>query len=427
MLGPNVIIPFDGNHADIPSGFSRATELDGRFPKGWGNESPNTTGGSDSHSHTSPAHTHSINNHVHYMETNSAWQEDGEYEDGSHPDNSHGAADHHFHNGNFSNYASPTGNLSDSITYQANTNNSLPPYYEVIFIKSTGYNFIPVNGMVLKNETTREGLSYHSASANRFLRGAGASQDAGSTGGTLRHSHDVSHGHSAVSHKHYAETVYNDNNAHLDLATAPGNADANHAHRFNTINATLNANNYSGSYTATSDIQPAYKTLNHFVNDSVNNVLPEPGDIAMFSGDVSDIPVGWKLCDGTNGTPDMRNRFLKANPSAGASTTGGSNTHSHSSSNSHTHTATGSHNHQDLSQNISTKNPSDITAGTGVGDQHLARPGHNHSITQMNSNTATWASSTISANSADSQPSYLTVAYIQMEFSLGGGALQAIL
>lgn len=34
------------------------------------------------------------------------------------------------------------------------------------------------------------------------------------------------------------------------------------------------------------------------------------GMIMMFYGDVSDIPDGWALCDGNNGRPDLRNRFI---------------------------------------------------------------------------------------------------------------------
>lgn len=34
------------------------------------------------------------------------------------------------------------------------------------------------------------------------------------------------------------------------------------------------------------------------------------GLIAMWGGVASDIPNGWNLCDGTNGTPDLRDRFI---------------------------------------------------------------------------------------------------------------------
>jgi len=32
--------------------------------------------------------------------------------------------------------------------------------------------------------------------------------------------------------------------------------------------------------------------------------------IVIWSGAVVDIPFGWKLCDGNNGTPDLRNKFV---------------------------------------------------------------------------------------------------------------------
>ena len=34
------------------------------------------------------------------------------------------------------------------------------------------------------------------------------------------------------------------------------------------------------------------------------------GIITIWSGAIIDIPAGWTLCDGNNGTPDLRDRFL---------------------------------------------------------------------------------------------------------------------
>jgi microcystin-dependent protein len=34
------------------------------------------------------------------------------------------------------------------------------------------------------------------------------------------------------------------------------------------------------------------------------------GIIVMWSGQISTIPQGWVLCDGSNGTPDLRSRFI---------------------------------------------------------------------------------------------------------------------
>ena len=38
------------------------------------------------------------------------------------------------------------------------------------------------------------------------------------------------------------------------------------------------------------------------------------GLISMWSGSIDSIPVGWQLCDGSNGTPDLRNRFIMGTP-----------------------------------------------------------------------------------------------------------------
>ncbi|HCP45659.1 MAG TPA: hypothetical protein DIU15_06440, partial [Deltaproteobacteria bacterium] len=50
------------------------------------------------------------------------------------------------------------------------------------------------------------------------------------------------------------------------------------------------------------------------------------GGIIMWSGSTATIPAGWSLCDGTNGTPDLLNRFIKGLSSASVDpgATGGS-------------------------------------------------------------------------------------------------------
>lgn len=40
------------------------------------------------------------------------------------------------------------------------------------------------------------------------------------------------------------------------------------------------------------------------------------GTIVIFTGFIADIPSGWIICDGTLGTPDLRDRFLREVPTA---------------------------------------------------------------------------------------------------------------
>lgn len=54
------------------------------------------------------------------------------------------------------------------------------------------------------------------------------------------------------------------------------------------------------------------------------------GLIALWSGSVATIPLGWVLCDGTNGTPDLRGKFIVgAGGSLAPGATGGTAAHSH--------------------------------------------------------------------------------------------------
>jgi len=92
---------------------------------------------------------------------------------------------------------------------------------------------------------------------------------------------------------------------------------------------------------------------------SVTNAHVPAGVIVMWSGTVATIPTGWLICDGTNGTPDLRDRFVigARQDDAGAAKTNvtGSLTVSGGSKDaivvSHDHTATSTvtdpgHNHQ---------------------------------------------------------------------------------
>ena len=54
------------------------------------------------------------------------------------------------------------------------------------------------------------------------------------------------------------------------------------------------------------------------------------GSIIIWSGLESSIPPGWQLCNGTNGTPDLRNRFVRCAQTDGdLSNQGGATTHTH--------------------------------------------------------------------------------------------------
>jgi len=74
------------------------------------------------------------------------------------------------------------------------------------------------------------------------------------------------------------------------------------------------------------------------------------GMIILWSGTIATIPSGWVLCNGSNGTPDLRDKFIvgakqddsgiaKTNVSGSLTISGGNVSHTHTDSG-HTHSAT---------------------------------------------------------------------------------------
>lgn len=73
------------------------------------------------------------------------------------------------------------------------------------------------------------------------------------------------------------------------------------------------------------------------LNTSTGTTIPT-GMISLWYGSIGSVPLGWYLCDGTNGTPDLRDRFIVgAGSTYSVAATGGS---ANAVLVSHTHTAT---------------------------------------------------------------------------------------
>ena len=84
-------------------------------------------------------------------------------------------------------------------------------------------------------------------------------------------------------------------------------------------------------------ISTSASVLTAAIAAAVAAALPA-GVISMWSGSIASIPSGWYLCNGSNGTPDLRNKFVVAAGSTYAvADTGGS---ADAITVAHTHTAT---------------------------------------------------------------------------------------
>lgn len=139
------------------------------------------------------------------------------------------------------------------------------------------------------------------------------------------------------------------------------------------------------------------------------------GLISMWSGLISAIPNGWALCDGNNGTPNLKDRFIMgATTDLDIGETGGENSvkltinempsHNHSgsavSSGSHTHRYTVGTGHSSYDESIDpfahppTESQSGIIASAGS---------HTHTISIGNKG---------SGQPHENRPAYYTLAFI---------------
>jgi hypothetical protein len=134
------------------------------------------------------------------------------------------------------------------------------------------------------------------------------------------------------------------------------------------IKAALKATfpNITGAVTATQQV--------------INNPFPS-GGIIMWSGSIASIPSGWFLCDGANGTPNLRDRFVVgAGTTYAVGATGGSAdavvvAHSHTgtiaSAGAHTHTVSattdsaGAHQHF-VVHNAAGSNEGSLSSSTAI-------------------------------------------------------------
>jgi hypothetical protein len=124
------------------------------------------------------------------------------------------------------------------------------------------------------------------------------------------------------------------------------------------------------------------------------------GGIIMWSGTLDSIPSGWQLCDGTNGTPDLRERFVygcTTGQDPGA--TGGSTNHSHNVD-PHTHTV----NPPPIQTGTSTQNTYALTGPNGV-----ATSGHRHIVDIGPFDSS---SSSPGTDTQPNMPPYYTLAFI---------------
>ncbi len=423
IIPAGVILIWTGLNSAIPIGWIRETALDGKYPKAWGVQDPNNTGGVNTHQHSSTAHGHNLNDHSHSVSLAEM------------PDHNNHACDAggsgvsaHTHD------ATPIGNTSggglDTFGVTWSNVNHEPPFYSAIFIKPVIAVGTVAAGIVAHCNlgTLPNGWFYCDGNngtpdlRSKYLKGANLGNDAGIQGGSLTHSHDVSHTHNVQGHTHSGQspTWSNGHGDRQSFSNLQELAHTDHTHSISLNSTADTINSYSNSSAGNSDIvEPAYKKLGSIYN---NGGIMTKGLIALWLGNISDVPHGWFVCDGNNGTPDLRDQFIKvSNDLTQNGSTGGANTHNHSTI-THTHTEANPHTHSAPTSGVASTWGS-INGGGGQGYNDW---NHTHSIGSVGSASTTYTNANIDCSVVDNQPAYLTVAYIQFDHDIGGAILQAI-
>ena len=158
------------------------------------------------------------------------------------------------------------------------------------------------------------------------------------------------------------------------------------------------------------------------------------GVICIWHGLLTAIPTGWALCNGLNGTPDLREAFVKgAAAGADPGATGGASTHGHAAHNNHVVTQPAAHTWPGVSWPVNpptnaahTHNAHTSTSAGSSGVVHVNGPTTHSSIAPviswpanvpiLSGGNPSHTAAAVDAHSAhaagSSEPAYYAVAFI---------------
>lgn len=131
------------------------------------------------------------------------------------------------------------------------------------------------------------------------------------------------------------------------------------------------------------------------------------GSIIMWYKSTGEIPAGWHICDGNDGTPDLRGKYVVGISGDTDRVPTGNATHSHTNSSvvgggSHVHDVTGS-----IAGTVTDVDVSD----TGSGTSGISKT-HSHIVDLDLPSSGTHQHTTSNTNPANNDPPYLQVYFI---------------
>jgi microcystin-dependent protein len=369
----------------IPTGWEEVSVTNGRFVMGTTTgETPGATGGSSTHRHVYtqiPSHSHGSTST--YSTTHTHTYRAG----GPTAANGNGGSDiltfdptSTIGTGLRSLSHSHTVYSTGSSTCYSAYSSTYPPYQSVRYIKKVsasalypaGLIVISTNGITPSGWVRCDGSNGTPDLRGDFLMG---SSSPGTTGGSETHRHSYTqvpyHGHSMSSHSgshnhgaiHDTMTVLDDDlfTIAYQVITATGGysgqTNPSHSHSVAYVGS-------STCYTGYSSVLPPYKSVDFLMSQSSTTALPV-GIVALWAESASSIPLGWNPCDGSFGTEDLRNRYVRGRNTEPIGTIGGSSSHSH------TYTTVPRHTHSTSTASINHNHPMNTWGGYATGGAPL--------------------------------------------------------
>ncbi len=354
---------------------------------------PGATGGADTHTHasmtTNGTHTHTAGNRQHQHTVNSAG---GHWHGALGSTNATGSSRDsdprtailvgaHQHTTNNSANHTHTMDSEANHTHPISTDDGRPPFYEVAYIQAAAGALVAADIVIIWTGTIvgiPAGWSLCDGGGARpdlrstFVRGVNtAITNPGNVGGGATHLHTET-AHAAHSHTMNAGgththtfSAYTWTHSHVGLYIGStdsntssmqddlGAGDHTHAESNSTGSHTHNAMGNDGAHAHTVNAAsslPAYYDVAYIINDGGATEIPTSG-VLIWTGLLVNIPVGYDLCDGGGGRPELRAKFLRgSNAGVDPGGGGGSDTHTHTDQNAgahtgHSQTSAGAHQH----------------------------------------------------------------------------------
>lgn len=327
----NVTVAWPSTRASLPgSGWSEVTELRGYYVKGAGTDADadlSTAYGNSGHSHTGASHTPVVQAHSHTYSGGAASATVNAKTGGS---TTGVATSNHYHPG-ASSGTTVQVLTSSSISSVAASNINALPWVRVIWIKSDGTPTGLPNGCwaFFESDSADFPASWTRAASGRFLFGASALEDGGSTGGAETHIHTGS----CTSHLESGTHTHTYTSAGPQgIATRTQTGSSTAASNDHTHTLTLDASyeDPTGSIVVidASNGEPPYEKINVIANGTGGASLPDQIICGYVGTDAAaDALTDWARYTGLDDT------FVKGcSADSQVGTPGGGTSHSHTAS-----------------------------------------------------------------------------------------------